>query len=198
MAKVHEFIRMDGNVNVVDRNGQSALHWSIQNRNMDMFLALMEKNSEVDIANRQKQTPLHLAAALGYLNIIKEFIMAKANLDLGDKEDKTPHHLAAEKGHAAAFNVLLNAGAKVDLPDKKGKTSLHVAKENGLIDIIKDSAPLILNTPSNVSAKSLKHGVAEKESTEARKTAIDSKPLGAIENLGAPALLHEAAEAGRT
>lgn len=61
-------------VNAVDSEGNTPLHWAAQSGYLRMVKYLKNRGANVKARNSSGSTPLHTAACEGHLNILKYFL----------------------------------------------------------------------------------------------------------------------------
>jgi ankyrin repeat protein len=117
-------------VNVVESDGYSALHYAAERGCEGNCIILLEHGAKVDATTKTgRVTPLHLA---GSTEVALLLIAAGADVNAKDSENCTPLHYAV---FDAGFcddaedigRVLLKAGADPSLRDDSGKTAMDYA-----------------------------------------------------------------------
>jgi len=105
-------IRRGANVNAVDKNGISAIHYAVMKGANALLPLILGKGPDLAAAEpRTGKTVLHEAALRGYSAIVGELLAAGADKNAKDKAGRTPLSYALKYGNAAAADVLREAGA---------------------------------------------------------------------------------------
>jgi uncharacterized protein len=112
-------------VNKPEADGTTALHWAVENDDLDLTTALLQAGAKAQVANRHGITPLHLAATNGNARIIERLIVAGAGSNATTPGGETPLMMAARTGNADALTVLIGHGASVNARESwRGQTAL--------------------------------------------------------------------------
>jgi uncharacterized protein len=112
-------------VNKPEADGTTALHWAVENDDLDLTTALLQARAKAQVANRYGITPLHLAATNGNADIIERLITAGADSNAATPGGETPLMMAARTGNADALRVLIAHGASVNARESwRGQTAL--------------------------------------------------------------------------
>jgi len=112
-------------VNKPEADGTTALHWAVENDDLDLTIALLQARAKAQVANRYGITPLHLAATNGNAGIIERLITAGADSNAATPGGETPLMMAARTGNADALRVLIAHGASVNARESwRGQTAL--------------------------------------------------------------------------
>ena len=145
-----------------DEDGNSALHLSSQNENLDVtklildFLGRKDGKEAITKENKFGWTPFSGAVSSGDLESLKvmvKFVKDKSIVNKPDFIDVCPLHLAAKKGHVDVFEYLINNGADITKKGPKNKTALDIAiekEQRGIIQfaIRSDAWKTTLRVPS--------------------------------------------------
>jgi ankyrin repeat protein len=160
ITKIRELLDKGENINVVDRNGCSVLHYTVLNctdhlRNppkldpegmkrvlLDNIRELIEKGANPNTSRDSKYggyegTPLHDAARKNMTEIVEILLEAGADIEADVRHRlNTPLIDAVENGHKEMTSFLLDKGADVSAR-VFGCTALHVAVEKGGKEVVK-------------------------------------------------------------
>jgi ankyrin repeat protein len=112
-------LALGANVNDIDEDGDSALHWAVFGERPDEIHIYRKMGGPHDTEFRpHKDAPM-----------VKLLVSKGAKIEALDAEGNTPLHKAAMFDAAAAVKVLLAAGAKRATKNGEGKTAYQLAKE---------------------------------------------------------------------
>ena len=122
-------------IDAVDSNGKSALHFAILTS--EIVTALVTKGSNPNIRDGSGWTPLDYAIKHNMINTISALLQSPYQLDCVQKlpSPVIPLHLACEKSTAEVVDVLIQYGANINRK-YNGMTPLMVACERGHNGII--------------------------------------------------------------
>jgi ankyrin repeat protein len=62
LEKVRLSLKNSADVNIVNKEKETALHLAAKNGHLEIVRLLLEKGADVNIVNKEKETALHLAA----------------------------------------------------------------------------------------------------------------------------------------
>ncbi|CAM8930321.1 unnamed protein product [Rhodiola kirilowii] len=145
--------------NLVDSNGQNALHVSASLGDVECMKFLISVGGDGDVADINGYTPLHFAAIEGRKEAVELLLNSCSFVKYAiTKDKKTAFALAADNGQTHLFDLLhigdalhkaasvgnehgikrcLADGANVDGKDQNGWTPLHRAAFKGRIESVK-------------------------------------------------------------
>src|ERR1019366_5587977 len=107
-AAVKALLLKKADVNAVEADGSTALHWAAQHNNIEIANLLLAAGAKVSAATRYKITPLSNAA------MITRLIEAGADPNSTSREGETVLMTASLNGNVDAIKVLLAKGATVN------------------------------------------------------------------------------------
>ena len=138
VTAVRALIAKKVDVNAVDSDGSSALHWTVRASDVETTRLLLGAGAKATLANRLGVTPLALASANGDAAIINLLLEAGADVNALDIAGETPLMSAARSGSTAAVQVLLGKGATIDARDRSSQqTALMVAARENQPAVVK-------------------------------------------------------------
>ncbi len=118
--------------NVAETDGTTALHWAVQNDDLELSGRLVDAGADVTAANRYGVTPLYLAAVNGSAAMLELLLDSGAQANAVGTEGETVLMTAARSGSVGAAAVLLEHGAEVDAREGwHGQTALMWAAAQG-------------------------------------------------------------------
>ncbi|OUC44198.1 ankyrin repeat protein [Trichinella nativa] len=82
-------------VNVKNKDGQTALHVHTSSGKLDCVLVLYYKGANVNVVDNKGNTCLHIAVANGYELLVKALLVLGADPNVVNCEGETPRHIAA-------------------------------------------------------------------------------------------------------
>ena len=126
--RVRELVEEGCDVNEMDKENVSLLHWASINNRIDIIRYFVEKGAVVDkFGGDLNSTPLHWATRQGHLSTVVLLMSLGADPTLQDGEGCRCIHLAAQFGHTSIVAYLIAKGNDVDMIDKNGMTALMFA-----------------------------------------------------------------------
>ena len=139
-AAVRSLLAQRADVDGVQGDGATALHWAAYRQDAMTAAALIRAGADVHAANDYGVTPLALAARNGDAAIIAQLLAAGVDPDdprQAVNADETPLMLAARSGRAAAVQLLARAGADVDAAETwNGQSALMWAAAEGHVRVV--------------------------------------------------------------
>ncbi len=150
LDKVRILLKGGADVNVAQGDGMTALHWSAENRSVEMAAMLIYAGANVESVTRiGGYTPLHLASRSGSAAIVQELLEAGADPTVASSAGgATPLHFAASASSKGSAISLIDHGAEIDARESAwGQTPLMFAASLGRTEIVE----LLLNRGADVS-----------------------------------------------
>ncbi|KAI4881329.1 hypothetical protein NFI96_029941 [Prochilodus magdalenae] len=147
-------------VNMVDDNGNTALHYSISHSNFSIVKLLLDTGEdtiltlphirsiflpaacEVDLRNKIGYTAIMLASLIP-VDSPRDVKVIQQLMELGDvnaragQVGQTALHLAVRHGRVSTVKLLLAQGADINAQDRAGTTALISACDRGHTDIVR-------------------------------------------------------------
>ncbi|KAK1786775.1 hypothetical protein P4O66_017159 [Electrophorus voltai] len=130
-------------INMVDDNGNTALHYSLSHSNFNIVKLLLDMGMcDVDLRNKIGYTAIMLASLLPVdspedIKVIQQLMeFGDVNARVG-QVGQTALHLAVRHGRASTVRLLLAHGANINAQDRAGTTALISACDRGHTDIVR-------------------------------------------------------------
>ena len=119
----------DADINTVDDDGNSPLHWSVWYKQQSITEYLITHTQiNVNVINTTlRQTPLHWAAMAGDLLCVRALVRHGADVDMVDTDGYTAVHGAAQHGHTTVLDYMRLAKADIHRLDNNKRNILHWA-----------------------------------------------------------------------
>jgi ankyrin repeat protein len=149
-------------VNVLDNQGYSALHWAVwQNdpKPIDVLVAVPQVDINIRIKGSNDvfsgESPLMIAARVGNVETVTTLITAGADVNMLNDRGDTALHVAMQPDRVAVIGALLDNGMDVDLlgededPDRR-LSAVMLASLHGYVDIL----DIVLKHNPNVNLRS--------------------------------------------
>lgn len=115
-------------VNVKNKKGSTALHWSSSNGYFDIANYLISrKKAQIDIRDKQRKTPLQFACGRGNGLIAKHLLNYNADPDLTDEKGDTALHWSIFNFHNDCAKKLIEHKAEINCQNNEGITPLNAA-----------------------------------------------------------------------
>ena len=182
LDKVLSLPNKSGNINYIDENGYSAIHYACLEGNLKIAEILIKTNCDCNIRTFEKKTPLHFAAIQGYFDISKLLIENGAILNTNDNEKNTPLHYCSMKGHLELLKYFLGKFPQADTENIYGKTPLDVAKTEEIKNILneylnkKENAyhKIKIHNTTDSTMKNLIQKISQKNNSRAQKVFVQT------------------------
>lgn len=159
------------NVNAVDVNGNSALHWAVSCDKANIIILLIEFGSEIYETNFNGRTALHFGASEGSSRAVEALIKKGADVNTQDKNGRTPIILALQSEHLFIAKSLLRVeNINLELTDDSGGTPLHYA-------VLLNDPSIIQDLISKGAEKDVHNKIGD---TPLQETLINEKTNGVI------------------
>uniref|UniRef100_A0A0K2T6J3 Uncharacterized protein n=1 Tax=Lepeophtheirus salmonis TaxID=72036 RepID=A0A0K2T6J3_LEPSM len=147
---------LDRVVNLMDVNGNTALHYSVSHGSFDVVSILLDsKVANPNILNKAGYTCIMLIS-LAQINNSTHKAVVERLFTAGDVNIRASQHgqtalmLAVSHGRLDMVRLLVEAGGDINVRDEDGSTALMCAAEHGHMEIVKF---LLLQSDTNVNAK---------------------------------------------
>ena len=158
VVAVRALVTKKADVNAVDRDGSSALLWTVRAGDAETTKLLLGAGGRATLAKRHGVTPLSNAPANGDATIISLLLEAGADVNTPDIAGETPLMSATRSGSVAAVRTLLDKGAAIETTDRSSQqTALMIAVRENQPAIVKlliergatiDTKTRVGNTPN--------------------------------------------------
>ena len=123
-------------VNQVQVDGMTALHWAAWRRDLDSLQLLLAAGANAKAANRYGVTPLALACTGGDPAVVVALLDTGADPNGKLAGDETALMTAARTGVVAPVQALLDRGAEVNARERRGQTALMWAAAEGHAEVV--------------------------------------------------------------
>jgi ankyrin repeat protein len=135
-AAVGKLLDRKADVNLVQADGMTALHWAAHHDNGELVKRLLAAGANVKAASRYGVTPLSLACTNGNAEIVELLLAAGADPKTTLPGGETALMTAARTGRLGPVQALIARGADVDAREHKGQTALMWAAAEGHADVV--------------------------------------------------------------
>ena len=138
-------------VNAVQPDGTTALHWAVERDAIEIVQLLIRAGANVKATNRYGATPLWLASLNGNAATIGVLLEAGADPSAASDEGETALMVAARTGKVDAVTLLLARGADPNVKEQwRGQTALMWAAAEGYAPVVE----ALVARGADVSARS--------------------------------------------
>jgi uncharacterized protein len=124
-------------VNAVQVDGTTALHWAAYHDDADTVASLVRAGANVNVVNRYGVPPLAAACTNGNAAIVKLLLEAGADANARTKGGESVLMLAARSGSVDAVKTLLARGANSNVRERLGQTALMWAAAEGHTAVVR-------------------------------------------------------------
>jgi ankyrin repeat protein len=158
---VRQLLKQGADVNAVQGDGVTALHWAATRGDAEMASMLLVAGANPRAATRfGGYMPLHVAAERGHAAVVRALVSSGADANAVTGRGTTALMLAASAGDLDTVTALLDAGARTDaLETERGHTALMFAAGANRLPAVKlllarGADPTIATTVTDLSALS--------------------------------------------
>jgi len=141
------------NVNKMNRNGRTSLHYAVTTRLKTMAQLLLENGANIEAKDNHGHTVLAMAILLENMAMVQFLLENGANIEANDNLGHTVLALATRRGNMAIVQFLLEKGANMEAKDSNDNTVLAIA----VIERNKAMVQFLLENGANIEAKDI-HG----------------------------------------
>jgi len=150
---VEALIDQGVDVNIVQADGSTALHWAVEANNLAIVDLLLKAGASVSAENDYGVMPLWLAATNGSAEIINKLLQAGASVNKTLPTGESVLMTAARTGKVDAIELLLRHGANINaVQTSKGQSALMWAISEQHFEavdtLIRHGADITLRTAS--------------------------------------------------
>ena len=125
-------------VNVADKRGWTAVHFSAQSGNCQLVAYFAEMGTDVHLKTNDGSNCLNIAAYQGHLNLCKMLIdKHKVDLHMTDNDGWTALHYSAQSGNCELVAYFAEMGTDIHLKTNDGRNCLHIAALKGHLNLCK-------------------------------------------------------------
>lgn len=172
------FIKKGANVNVLDRDNKTPLHYAATNGNEKSIELLIKKGAKIDAKDSNQKTPLHYAAEWGNSKSVELLINNNANPKNLDENNNSPLHYAAKSGSNESVALLIKHGSQPNAQNKNKQTPLHYAAKSDRDNVLQlltdkganiDFADKDGNTPLHLAASLTQNDSSKKREKTIRR-----------------------------
>jgi len=135
LSKIQYIISLTDDVNMRNRDGNSALFITVLKNRQKVGEMLLEKSADIFSTNINNNSPLRLA--LKYGGTIQDWLITSKTINATDGSGNTPLHYAAEWQYTDALNSLLTKGADINAVNANGETPLFSAAKSDNPEIVR-------------------------------------------------------------
>ncbi|XP_076443595.1 uncharacterized protein LOC143282047 [Babylonia areolata] len=118
-------------INYVDDNGFTALHWACANGQLGTVEFLIKNGGDISVAGNQGETPLLLASCYGFIEIVKFLLSIGVDVNYADEGGNTALMYAAYNNHATCITPLLEFGCDLTATNEDQLTAFDLAVAQG-------------------------------------------------------------------
>lgn len=105
-ASIKLLVDRGANLASQDTLGNSALHWAVARKNLDLVRALIENSAPLDLQDSAGQTPLHRAVSSSDIQLIQLLLKAGAKVDIPDRTGITAQQLGQKSSYSQVKALL--------------------------------------------------------------------------------------------
>jgi len=183
-AGLRVLLKQGADVNEVQGDGMTALHWAASRGNLVATHMLVSAGARVDAVTRNANyTPLHLAAQNGRAETVKALLAAGANVNATTSSGgASALHFAASSGDAATVDALIDKGASVNARESAySQTPLMWAAAANRVS----SIAALIKRGADIEAETRTQSIPEQEKKDRAYLITRSRRLAAMKSADA-------------
>ena len=183
-AGLRVLLKQGADVNEVQGDGMTALHWAASRGNLAATRMLVSAGARLDPVTRNgNYTPLHLAAQNGRAEAVKALLAAGANVNATTSSGgASALHFAASSGDAATIDALVDKGASVNVRESAfSQTPLMWAAAANRVSAI----TALIKRGADVEAETRTQSIPEQEKKDRAYLITRSRRLAAMKSADA-------------
>ncbi|KAL3287079.1 hypothetical protein HHI36_001564 [Cryptolaemus montrouzieri] len=123
-------VKNEKNINIVDKDGFSPLHWAAAFGQYNAVELLLNNGANIQQLGTNEESALHLAANGGHHEVIRLLISRGAEVNHCDHLSNTALMYAAKGNHPHSCNELLIGGADLGLSNLNDETAFMISLKN--------------------------------------------------------------------
>ena len=180
-AGLRVLLKQGADVNEVQGDGMTALHWAASRGNLAATRMLVSAGARLDPVTRNgNYTPLHLAAQNGRAEAVKALLAAGANVNATTSSGgASALHFAASSGDAATIDALVDKGASVNVREAAfSQTPLMWAAAANRVSAI----TALIKRGADVEAETRTQSIPEQEKKDRAYLVTRSRRLAAMKS----------------
>ena len=135
---VLQMLKDHANPNATQADGMTALHWSVENDDLQMTQALLAAGADPKAKNRYDVTPLALACTNGNAGIVSSLLEKGADANATLPGGESALMAAARTGNLECVQLLLKNGADPNAHERKGQSGLMWAAAEGHVAVVSE------------------------------------------------------------
>ncbi|PKL90950.1 MAG: hypothetical protein CVV21_10425 [Candidatus Goldiibacteriota bacterium HGW-Goldbacteria-1] len=181
-AILKALVAYKGDINVLDKDGRSALYYAVADGNADIVKSLIANGAEVNIVDKEGITPLLYAAFKKHKNVFPLLIEAGADLNAKEKNQGNTAlitALATGKGDGKIGLMLVEAGADVTIKNSQGIDAFLAAAWKGKIDVLN----AIIEGDKKRKVKVANPNAKDKQGNSVLIYAVQSKKIDVVKTI---------------
>ena len=129
MSKIQHIIGLTQDVNIRNKNGDSALYLACEKNMEEVGKLLLEKGADIFSTNKDNNSPLRLALKNG--GKLQSWLITSRTIVSTDGSGNTVLHYAADWEYSDSIKTLLEKGADINAKNANGETCIfNAAKSN--------------------------------------------------------------------
>ncbi|PQE14100.1 ankyrin repeat-containing protein [Rutstroemia sp. NJR-2017a BVV2] len=131
------FLDNGADVNALDTDERSALHWAAEGGQLEIVHLLLAKGANINTVDKEKRSAVYWAVQGGNPKIVQLLQENGADVIAVDEGNRSALYWAVECGHLEIVQLLLDSNLNIAITHDDVRSALHWAAQEGRLEILR-------------------------------------------------------------